>query len=163
MRVILGLLAAVLVFLPLKIADAAPMSAARVLQQAPGDTIVEQVARRGGARVSRSTVHRPRSTVHRSTVRGPRGTVHRKTVRTNRGTVHSKTVRRGNRVVHNRVVVRPVRPWVRRPYYGRVISGVALGTIIAASVVPIAPGPNLCWYWNNPNQTRGYWDYCRIP
>jgi len=55
------------------------------------------------------------------------------------------------------------RPWVRRPYYGRVIAGVALGTIIAvtaAGLVPRRPAPDLCWYWSDPYQTRGYWDYC---
>lgn len=65
-----------------------------------------------------------------------------------------------NRNVNVRVNVRPVRGWVRRPYYGTIIGGVALGTIIAASVVPVAPASNLCWYWADSSQTRGYWDYC---
>ena len=72
------------------------------------------------------------------------------------------------------VVVRPgvVRPmprpyyrrWVRRPYFGTVIGGVALGTIVAAAAVgaaPPPPAPNLCWYWADPTGTRGYWDYCQ--
>jgi hypothetical protein len=54
-----------------------------------------------------------------------------------------------------------VRPWVRRPYYGTVVAGVALGTIIAASTIPAAPSSNLCWYWSNSSNTRGYWDYCQ--
>jgi hypothetical protein len=65
--------------------------------------------------------------------------------------------------VVNRRVVRPVRPWVRRPYYGTVVAGVALGTILvatAAGIAPAAPADNLCWYWTNSSQTRGYWDYC---
>jgi len=53
-----------------------------------------------------------------------------------------------------------VRGWNRRPYYGRVIAGVALGTIIAAAAAPRAPADNLCWYWTNPARTNGYWDYC---
>jgi len=53
-----------------------------------------------------------------------------------------------------------VRGWNRRPYYGTVIAGVALGTIIAATAAPRAPADNLCWYWTNPSKTRGYWDYC---
>ncbi|MBP2551746.1 hypothetical protein J2858_004688 [Neorhizobium galegae] len=69
------------------------------------------------------------------------------------------------RVVHHHhtrvVVVRPVRPWVRRPYYGAVVAGVVLGTIIVASSVPPAPSPQLCWYWSSPQQNRGYWDYCK--
>jgi hypothetical protein len=58
-------------------------------------------------------------------------------------------------------VVRPVRPWVRRPYYGTVIAGVTLGTIIAASTIPPAPSSDLCWYWSNSSHARGYWDYCQ--
>ncbi|HEY6256780.1 MAG TPA: hypothetical protein VIY51_13400 [Xanthobacteraceae bacterium] len=53
-----------------------------------------------------------------------------------------------------------VRPWVRRPYYGTVVAGVALGTVIAATAVPPAPSSDLCWYWSNSSQTKGYWDYC---
>src|SRR5262249_35451392 len=55
------------------------------------------------------------------------------------------------------------RPWVRRPYYGRIIAGVGLGTIIAvaaAGAVPARPAADLCWYWADPYRTRGYWDYC---
>lgn len=53
-----------------------------------------------------------------------------------------------------------VRGWYRRPYYGRIVAGVALGAIIIASTVPRAPSSELCWYWTNSSQTRGYWDYC---
>jgi hypothetical protein len=55
------------------------------------------------------------------------------------------------------------RPWVRRPYYGTIIAGVALGTLItvaAVGYVPARPAPNLCWYWADPYGNRGYWDYC---
>jgi len=55
------------------------------------------------------------------------------------------------------------RPWVRRPYYGTIIAGVALGTLItvaAVGAVPPRPAPNLCWYWADPYRNRGYWDYC---
>jgi hypothetical protein len=64
------------------------------------------------------------------------------------------------------VVVRPVRVWAPRPYYGTVIGGVALGTMIAvsaASVAPVAPAPNMCWYWVDSAQVQGYWDYCTPP
>lgn len=53
-----------------------------------------------------------------------------------------------------------VRGWYRRPYYGRVVAGVALGTIIAASIAPAPPSSEVCWYWTNSSQTKGYWDYC---
>src|SRR5687768_3914890 len=35
------------------------------------------------------------------------------------------------KVVHKTVVHRPYRAWVHRPYYGAVIAGVTLGTVIA--------------------------------
>ena len=59
------------------------------------------------------------------------------------------------------LVVRPVRPWVRQPYYGTIMDGVPLGTVIAANTVPPAPSFDLCWYWSNTPKTRGYWDYCQ--
>ena len=61
------------------------------------------------------------------------------------------------------VVVRPVRGWNHRSYYGNFVSGVALGTIIGVTAVglaPIAPASNLCWYWSDPAMINGYWDYC---
>lgn len=65
--------------------------------------------------------------------------------------------------VRRTAVVAPVRPWVRRPYYGTVVAGVALGTVVAvaATRAPAPPSSNLCWYWTNSSQTKGYWDYCR--
>lgn len=71
-------------------------------------------------------------------------------------------VRGGNKVV----VRRPVRVWAPRPYYGTVIAGVALGTVIAVSVAAAAPRPpaaNLCWFWSDSTQMQGYWDYCTPP
>jgi hypothetical protein len=67
--------------------------------------------------------------------------------------------RRGPRVI----VVRPYRTWVRRPHYGSIIAGVALGTIVAAAIagtVPPPPRPDLCWYWADRAYRTGYWDYC---
>jgi hypothetical protein len=55
------------------------------------------------------------------------------------------------------------RPWARRPYYGTIVAGVALGTLITVAAVgmpPRRPAPNLCWYWSDPYRSRGYWDYC---
>lgn len=55
------------------------------------------------------------------------------------------------------------RPWYRRPYYGTIIGGIALGTIIgvtAYGLAPARPRPDLCWYWADEVQSRGYWDYC---
>jgi hypothetical protein len=65
--------------------------------------------------------------------------------------------------VNKRVVVRPVRGWYRKPYYGNFVAGVALGTVLAVGAVgvaPVAPASNLCWYWSDPAMINGYWDYC---
>lgn len=56
-----------------------------------------------------------------------------------------------------------VRNWSRKPYYGDLLAGVALGTIIGvvgAGSAPSSPSSDLCWYWTDPSRTRGYWDYC---
>jgi hypothetical protein len=100
---------------------------------------------------------------------GPRGGVAARSGAVAVGPRGGAAVRRGAVAVGPRgavgvrggvAVVRPVRPWVGRPYYGTIIGGVALGTIIAATAVPLAPADNLCWYWSNQSHTRGYWDYC---
>jgi hypothetical protein len=59
-------------------------------------------------------------------------------------------------------VIRPI-PIYRPAYWGRVVAGVTLGTIIVVNAVPPAPAPDLCWYWTTSGQTQGYWDYCTPP
>src|SRR5262249_33521977 len=54
-------------------------------------------------------------------------------------------------------VGRPVRPWVPQPYYGAVFDGVTLGAVMAATAVPTSRSIDVCWYWSNSSQTRGYW------
>ena len=47
---------------------------------------------------------------------------------------------------------------------GEIIAGVALGAIIvsaARGVAPPPPSPELCWFWTDTSQERGYWDRCR--
>jgi hypothetical protein len=97
---------------------------------------------RGGA-VSRTAV-----------VKGPRGNVAARRTTVVKGP-------RGNVGARSVAVVRPVRRWVRRPYYGTVVAGVTLGTIIAATAVPPAPSSEVCWYWSNSSHSQGYWDYCQ--
>ena len=74
---------------------------------------------------------------------------------------HVAVGRRGAVAVKSTAVVRPVRPWVSQPYYGAVFDGVTLGAVMAATAVPTSPSVDLCWYWSNSAQTRGYWDFCQ--
>jgi hypothetical protein len=56
------------------------------------------------------------------------------------------------------------RNWSRRNYYGTIIGGIALGTLLAGSsyyaYAHAPPGPGLCWYWADRYEREGYWDYC---
>jgi hypothetical protein len=74
---------------------------------------------------------------------------------------HVAVGRRSAGAVKSTAVVRPVRPWVPQPYYGAVFDGVTLGAVMAVTAVPTSPSIDLCWYWSNSSQTRGYWDFCQ--
>ena len=74
---------------------------------------------------------------------------------------HVAVVRRGAVAVKSTPVVRPVRPWVQQPYYGAVFDGVTLGAVMVATAVPTSRSIDVCWYWSNSSQTRGYWDFCQ--
>ena len=74
---------------------------------------------------------------------------------------HVAVGRRGAVAVKSTAVVRPVRPWVPQPYYGAAFDGVTLGAVMAATAVPTSPSIDLCWYWSNSSQNRGYWDFCQ--
>ena len=74
---------------------------------------------------------------------------------------HVAVAKRGAVAVKSTAVVRPVRPWVPQPYYGAVFDGVTLGAVMAATAAPRSPSIDLCWYWSNSAQTRGYWDFCQ--
>lgn len=61
------------------------------------------------------------------------------------------------------VVVRPIRPWEKKPHFGQFVAGVTLGAIVTAAAIGVAPpppAPRLCWFWVNPAKDKGYWDYC---
>lgn len=148
---------------------AVPVSPGVLKQEASDRRLIEQ-ARRGGGRghaarrgggARSARVSRGRHATRRTNVR----TAHATNVRRARTTNVRRVDRRRTNVV-NRRVVRPVRPWVRRPWYGRVVAGVALGSVIwatTAGIAPAAPSSDLCWYWSNSSKTRGYWDYCVPP
>jgi len=54
--------------------------------------------------------------------------------------------------------------WDRdRDRTGDIVAGVVLGAVIVAAVrgaAPAPPAPELCWYWSDASQQRGYWDRC---
>jgi hypothetical protein len=74
---------------------------------------------------------------------------------------HIAVGRRGAVAGKVAAVVRPVRPWVSQPYYGAVFDGVTLGAVMTATAVPTSRSIDVCWYWSNSSQTRGYWDFCQ--
>jgi hypothetical protein len=112
----------------------------------PSDEALSAFARRGGARVAGAG-----RVNHAGVNRNINRNVNRN-VNINRNIA---------RVGVGGVAVGAVRPWVRRPYFGTVVAGVTLGTIIAASTIPPVPSSGLCWFWSNSSRTRGYWDYCQ--
>jgi hypothetical protein len=119
---------------------------------APSDEALSAFARRGGARTA--NVGR-----NGGVNRNINGNVNRNI---NRNVNRNVNINRNiARVGVGGVAVGAVRPWVRRPYFGTVVAGVTLGTIIAASTIPAAPSSGLCWFWSNSSRSRGYWDYCQ--
>jgi hypothetical protein len=147
------------------------MPVAKHVGATAGDDIIEVrggrgggggAARAGGGRASVARAGGGRATVGRG------GSVNRTNFAARRST-NSNVNRRANVNVNranvNVVGRRPVRGWVARPYYGTIVGGVALGTMIAvtAGAVPAAPASNLCWFWSDSAQVNGYWDYCVTP
>jgi hypothetical protein len=67
---------------------------------------------------------------------------------------------RPNRRRGNIVVVNPRRHW--RPG-GAIAAGAAIGFIAGSAAVSFAgprPHPGYCWFYTNPQRTRGFWDIC---
>ena len=130
---------------------------------------VETVALRKDRTITRHVVVRHRGTHVRTrhaasghrrvAVRARHVAVRHRAVATRK--THVAVARRTAVAAKSTEVVRPVRPWVRQPYYGSVFDGVTLGAIIAATAVPTSPSFDLCWYWSSSSQTRGYWDFCQ--
>ena len=130
---------------------------------------VETVALRKDRTVTRHVVVRHRGTHVRTrhvasghrrvAVRTRHVAVRHRAVATRK--THVAVARRSAVAAKSTEVVRPVRPWVRQPYYGSVFDGVTLGAIVAATTVPTSPSFDLCWYWSSSSQTRGYWDFCQ--
>ncbi len=127
------------------------------IQSAGNDMILAVRATRGGggrAGGARSGAHVNRTNVSRTNVSRTNVNVNR------RSNVNV------NRNVRVGVGARPVRAWGARPYFGTIVGGVALGSLIVASsmgVAPVAPAANMCWFWTDSSQMSGYWDYCQAP
>jgi hypothetical protein len=75
---------------------------------------------------------------------------------------------RGSVAVRNTAVVAGRGGWVRPARYrwpvgGAIAAGAAIGFVTAATAVAwagAAPAPGMCWYYTDPSQTQGFWDYC---
>jgi hypothetical protein len=168
----LALLISTILVLPLLVPQGAQSAAslrvdpASVAGAASEEALSAFAMRRGGggaraANVSRGHVGHRTANVNHNINRNLNRNVNRNANVDRNVNINRNIARVGVGGVGGVGVVRPVRPRVRRPYYGTVIAGITLGTIIAATAVPAAPGPDLCWYWSNSSQTRGYWDYCK--
>ena len=115
-------------------------------------------------RVAPTRVVRPNRAIGPRTA-GPR-TVNRGFTPGRAAVVHRRGFRpAGYRRWHPQHLV--VRRWYHRPYYGTILGGVAIGTILAASAyyayAAEPPAPGLCWFWADPDESQGYWDYCVPP
>jgi hypothetical protein len=133
----------------------APLSKAQVGEVSNVIEVAQQKGNKGGGHPKASNKGKPSAVKHKASSH-----------KSAKVTKVNKTVVKRNVTVHRTVVVRPYRAWVHRPYYGVLIGGVALGTVILATsprIVPIAPDPTLCWFWSDQDQVRGYWDYCNPP
>ena len=122
------------------------MPVAKDVGAAANDSVIDVRAARGGggrgggaARAGGGRAHVARAS----------GSASRGNVNTRRNTnvnVNKRTNVNVNRRTNVNVVGRrPVRGWVARPYYGTIVGGVALGTMItvSAGAVPAAP-PRTC-------------------
>jgi hypothetical protein len=173
-----GALLAVTMSVPTSPSFAVPttQAAAAISQAIDSVDMVEQVARRGGGaggdRAGRGNVGGAgrgdvgganRGNLNRANVGradGNRADVNR--VDVNRANINSANVNR--RVDVNRTNAAVVKPWYRKPYYGTIVAGVALGSVVAATAYglsPTSPSSNLCWNWADNSMAQGYWDYCQ--
>jgi hypothetical protein len=141
------------------------MPVAKDVGAAANDSVIDVRAARGGGGRGGGAARAGGGRAHVARASGSAG---RGNVNTRRNTnVNKRTnVNVNKRTNVNVVGRRPVRGWVARPYYGTIIGGVALGTMIAVSAagtVPVAPAENMCWFWADSAQVNGYWDYCVAP
>src|SRR5262245_17369715 len=134
---------AVTMSLPVDLAFAGVGSTGVLDHASTTDSLVVQVGQHGGGKgkggggQARGRGNGGGGGGNRVVVRGPQGG---KTViaKGQKNTVVKRTYV-NKTYVNKRVVVRPVRGWYRRPYYGNWVAGVALGSIIAATAVGVAP------------------------
>jgi hypothetical protein len=140
---------------------ALPIAPLNQVQVGDSSNVIQVAQKKGGGNKAAKS--------HKAAPKASKSAKSSKTVKSSKSVKASKHVNTkhvNKTVVHRTVVVRPYRAWYARPYYGAVIAGVTLGTIVLVStprVVPVAPAPNLCWFWSNQEQLNGYWDYCTPP
>jgi hypothetical protein len=141
---------------------AAPLHPAAPLSMQGGEAAAVLIPVRAAARGGRVAVGpRGGAVVHRgAAVAGPRG-----------GAAVRRTAvvgPRGNVAVRNTAVVAGRGGWARPGSYrwpigGAIAAGAAIGFVTAATAVAwagAAPAPGMCWYYTDPSQTQGFWDYC---
>src|SRR5437868_2242368 len=114
---------------------ALPVSPAAIGTAADGiDSVITMARRGGGARAGGGARVSHSAGVSRSARVGHGARVsHAKVNRTTN--VRTRTNVNVNRVTNVNVGRGLVRPWVRRPYYGTIVGGVALGAVIAAGAI----------------------------
>lgn len=141
---------------------AAPLHPVAPLSMQAGEAAAVLIPVRAAARGGRVAVGpRGGAVVHRgAAVAGPRG-----------GAAVRRTAvvgPRGNVAVRNTAVVAGRGGWARPGSYrwpigGAIAAGAAIGFVTAATAVAwagAAPAPGMCWYYTDPSQTQGFWDYC---
>jgi hypothetical protein len=163
----LALVAGLAIFAPAQPAAATVLGhGAAALIDISNDTLVTEVAARGGgaraggARAGGARVGGARA----GGARAARTTsVHRGGTTARRTTAVSRTgVARTGTAVRAGAWARPSNYYWRRG--GAIAAGAAIGMVGAATAAAWAgpaPGPNMCWYYTDPSQRSGFWDYCK--
>jgi hypothetical protein len=163
--IIAGLLTA---FEPVPGALASPLSVARSAMQTD-EGWIEEIAFRGGGFRGGGGFHaggfRGGAAFHGGANfnRNFSGNINRN-VNVNRNVNRSvsRNVNVNRNVVRTGAWARPGRYWW--PRGGAIAAGAAIGFVTAATAVAwagAAPAPGMCWYYTDPSQRQGFWDYCQ--
>jgi hypothetical protein len=148
----LALVACLAIFAPVEPAAATTFGhGAAALIEGANDTLVTEVARRGGgARAGGARAGGARA--GRTTTVRKGGTTVRRTTTAGRGAAAARTG-----------------AWARPGHYhwprgGAIAAGAAIGMVSAATAAAwagAAPAPGMCWYYTDQSRRQGFWDYCK--